>query len=66
MIKDPWRVFLTTDHPNGAPFTSYPKLIRLLMDLEYRNQEIQTIHPEAREISDLKFLKEPTHFMKLQ
>ncbi len=57
MIKDPWRVFLTTDHPNGAPFTSYPKLIRLLMDLEYRNQEIQTIHPEAREISDLKFLK---------
>ena len=24
--------FLTTDHPNGAPFTWYPHLIRLLMD----------------------------------
>ena len=40
MIKDPWRVFLTTDHPNGAPFTSYPELIRLLMDSDFRNSEI--------------------------
>ena len=23
-VNDPWRVLLTTDHPNGAPFTSYP------------------------------------------
>ena len=29
-VTDPWRIFLTTDHPNGAPFTSYPHLIRLL------------------------------------
>ena len=34
LVRDPWRVFLTTDHPNGAPFTSYPHLIRLLMDRE--------------------------------
>ncbi len=57
LIKDPWRVFLTTDHPNGAPFTSYPKLIRLLMDLDYRNSEIEKINFSAKEISDLKFLK---------
>ena len=31
---NPWRVVLTTDHPNGGPFTSYPHLIRLLMDRE--------------------------------
>jgi formylmethanofuran dehydrogenase subunit A len=31
-VRDPWRVVLTTDHPNGAPFTSYPHLMRLLMD----------------------------------
>ena len=37
LIKDPWRVFLTTDHPNGAPFTSYTELIRLLMDQDFRN-----------------------------
>ena len=22
LVDDPWRVFLTTDHPNGAPFTT--------------------------------------------
>lgn len=57
LIKDPWRVFLTTDHPNGAPFTSYPKLIRLLMDLDYRNSEINKINSFAREICNLKLIK---------
>jgi formylmethanofuran dehydrogenase subunit A len=28
LVDDPWRVVLTTDHPNGGPFTSYPHLIR--------------------------------------
>ncbi len=32
LVRDPWRIFLTTDHPNGAPFATYPHLIRLLMD----------------------------------
>ena len=31
LIDDPWRVFFTTDHPNGAPFTAYPELFELLM-----------------------------------
>ncbi len=54
MIDDPWRVFLTTDHPNGAPFVSYPHLIRLLMDRSYRNDILQSIiHPDAREMSQL-------------
>ena len=38
LVDDPWRIFLTTDHPNGAPFTSYPHLIRLLMDRTFRNE----------------------------
>jgi formylmethanofuran dehydrogenase subunit A len=57
LIKDPWRVFLTTDHPNGAPFTSYPKLIRLLMDLDYRNSEINKINSFAKEICNLRVIK---------
>ena len=32
LIDDPWRVFLTTDHPNGAAFWRYPEIIQLLMD----------------------------------
>jgi len=47
MVKDPWRVALTTDHPNGGPFTSYPHLIRLLMDRSFRNEQLQRIHPDV-------------------
>ena len=28
LIDDPWRVFFTTDHPNGAPFTALPGPLR--------------------------------------
>ena len=53
MVDDPWRVFLTTDHPNGAPFTSYPRLIRLLMDRGFRNDCLARINPEAAALSNL-------------
>jgi formylmethanofuran dehydrogenase subunit A len=56
-VKDPWRVFLTTDHPNGAPFTSYPHLIRLLMDRPFRNEKLAQIHPEAAAHSQLGSLE---------
>jgi len=52
-VQDPWRLFLTTDHPNGAPFTSYPHLIRLLMDRDFRNRKLAEIHPEAAAHSEL-------------
>ena len=53
LVKDPWRVFLTTDHPNGAPFTSYPHLIRLLMDKTFRNAKLAAINPDAAAMSTL-------------
>jgi formylmethanofuran dehydrogenase subunit A len=53
LVDDPWRVFLTTDHPNGAPFTSYPHLIRLLMDRSFRNERLAMLHPEAQKMSTL-------------
>ena len=56
MVDDPWRVFLTTDHPNGAPFTSYPHLIRLLMDKTFRKDILSTLHPEAQKASHLASL----------
>ncbi len=52
-VRDPWRIYLTTDHPNGAPFTSYPHLIRLLTDHSFRDQIFQTLNPEARAASTL-------------
>ncbi len=53
-IDNPWQVFLTTDHPNGASFTTYPHLIRLLMDRSFRNDMLSTIHRGAVEMSAIK------------
>jgi len=57
LVEDPWRVFLTTDHPNGAPFTSYPHLIRLLMDKSFRDACFERLHPEAQAMSTLKSIQ---------
>ena len=53
LVDDPWRIFLTTDHPNGAPFTSYPHLIRLLTDKTFRNEMLSRISPDAQAMSTL-------------
>jgi formylmethanofuran dehydrogenase subunit A len=55
-VEDPWRVFLTTDHPNGAPFTSYPHLIRLLMDKSFRNEAFAKLNLDAQAMSNLTSL----------
>ena len=52
-VEDPWRIFLTTDHPNGAPFTTYPHLIRLLMDKTFRNEQFSRLHADAQTASHL-------------
>ncbi|WP_321527958.1 formylmethanofuran dehydrogenase subunit A [Sedimenticola selenatireducens] len=57
LIDDPWRVFFTTDHPNGAPFTAYPELFRLLMDRDYRNQWLDRINAKSADISLLRHLE---------
>jgi formylmethanofuran dehydrogenase subunit A len=57
LIDDPWRVFLTTDHPNGAPFTSYPHLIKLLMNRSYREDIFMSLNKEAQAMSTLKSIQ---------
>ena len=42
---DPWRLVLSTDHPNGGSFTSYPELIHLLMDRSYRDERLKAANP---------------------
>ncbi len=36
LIEDPWRVYMTTDHPNGGPFIYYPTVIAWLMSRQAR------------------------------
>jgi formylmethanofuran dehydrogenase subunit A len=53
LIDDPWRVFFTTDHPNGAPFTAYPDIFALLMDRELRAKEIAALPTDAMAVTTL-------------
>ena len=47
LSRDPWRLVLSTDHPNGGSFLSYPRLIRLLMDREFRNEQLRKANKKA-------------------
>lgn len=42
LVDDPWRVAMSTDHPNGGSFLAYPQIIRLLMDRTYRQDVLKT------------------------
>ncbi|MCA9203354.1 MAG: formylmethanofuran dehydrogenase subunit A, partial [Planctomycetales bacterium] len=53
MVQDPWRVVMSTDHPNGGSFLAYPQIIRLLMDRTYRQDVLKTVNPLVRERSQL-------------
>ena len=56
LIDDPWRVFFTTDHPNGAPFTTYPEIFALLMDKDVRAQWLSRVPAEAAAVTTLPSL----------
>ncbi|WP_415880374.1 formylmethanofuran dehydrogenase subunit A [Methylomonas sp. TEB] len=57
LAEAPERLFFTTDHPNGAPFTAYPELIRLLMDADYRLAYMARLNQEALALTLLPNLK---------
>ncbi|HEX5634766.1 MAG TPA: amidohydrolase family protein, partial [Gemmatimonadales bacterium] len=54
LSDDPWRMVFSTDRPNGGTFMTYPALIRLLMDREYRKQEMARVNQEALDHSGLR------------
>lgn len=46
LSRDPWRIVLSTDHPNGGSFLSYPALIQLLMDRSVREDKLKQVNPK--------------------
>lgn len=52
-FPDPMRLFLTTDHPNGGQFDTYPLVISWLMDKEARQKVLHSIHKAGSEKSGL-------------
>ena len=43
LIKDPYQIFMTTDSPNGGPFTTYPQVFKWMMDRKTRKDMLENI-----------------------
>jgi formylmethanofuran dehydrogenase subunit A len=56
LVKDPWRIAMSTDHPNGGSFLAYPQIVQLLMDRTYREEVLKRVHPRVLKRSTLKDL----------
>jgi formylmethanofuran dehydrogenase subunit A len=54
LVEDPWRIAMTTDHPNGGSFLAYPEIIALLMDRSRRNDLLKTLPPDVSKRTVLK------------
>lgn len=52
-VDDPWRVALSTDHPNGGSFLAYPEIVALLMDRGHRADVLATLPARVRRRSGL-------------
>lgn len=53
LVDDPWRVCLTTDHPNAGPFFCYPQVIKLLTDAGYRKETLASLNASVAKGSPL-------------
>jgi formylmethanofuran dehydrogenase subunit A len=56
LVQDPWRVAMSTDHPNGGSFLAYPQIVQLLMDRTYRQEVLKRVPPRVLQRSTLKDL----------
>jgi len=65
LIKDPWKILMTTDNPNGGPFTAYPKIIAWLTSKRAREASLKRINPRARERSLLPSIDRELSFYEV-
>jgi len=65
LIKDPWKIFMTTDHPNAAPFIHYPKIVSWLMSRTAREKLMKKISRRAQHKSLLPTIDREYTFSEL-
>lgn len=51
LTKNPWKWFMTTDHPNAGPFTEYPKILAWLASKKAREATFKRLHKKAQKKS---------------
>jgi formylmethanofuran dehydrogenase subunit A len=70
LLTDSDRVVLTTDYPNGGPFTEYPYVMAMLMSRKMREKELERVSPFVQKASTLpsieteKTLEEVIHMTR--
>jgi formylmethanofuran dehydrogenase subunit A len=65
LVKDPWKIFMTTDHPNAGPFTYYPRIIAWLMSRKAREATMKRINPRAKSRSLLPSITRELDFYEI-
>jgi len=65
LIKDPWKILMTTDHPNGGPFIAYPRIVAWLMSRKAREATLKKINPKARSRSLLPTIDRELSFYEI-
>ena len=49
LVNDPWRIAMSTDHPNGGSFLAYPEIIALLMERSRRDEFLKRLPEKIRQ-----------------
>ncbi|MFZ0557826.1 MAG: formylmethanofuran dehydrogenase subunit A [Methylovirgula sp.] len=65
LLDDPMRALFTTDHPNGAPYTTYPELFALIMSRDARAKWLADLPKEAVEMTTLPSLRREYSFSEI-
>jgi formylmethanofuran dehydrogenase subunit A len=53
LLVDSDKVVLSTDYPNGGPFTEYPYIMAMLMSRKMREKELERVSPYVQKASSL-------------
>jgi len=65
LITNPWKILMTTDHPNGGPFTAYPRIMTWLMSRKAREATLKRINRRARNKSLLPSIDRELGFFEI-
>jgi formylmethanofuran dehydrogenase subunit A len=65
LIEDPWKILMTTDHPNAGPFTAYPTIMTWLMSSKAREETLKKLNPKARSRSLLPSMDRELSFYEI-
>lgn len=49
LVQDPWRIAMSTDHPNGGSFLAYPEICALLMSRDYRREVLKRLPAKLKD-----------------